>query len=47
MGNFGGVIFTIIFRYNGSDYAKAMWTIGIVVIGVNILVCWVRPVPKI
>ena len=47
MGNFGGMIFTIVFRYYGSDYAKGMWTIGIVVIVINVLVSWIRPVPKI
>ena len=46
-GNFGGVIFTIIFRYMGTDYAKAMWIIGIIVISINVLVSWIRPVPKL
>lgn len=47
MGNFGGVIFTVIFRVKGSDYAGAMWIIGIIVIAINLLVSWIRPVPKI
>ena len=46
MGNFGGIIFAIIFRYLGSDYGKAMWIIGIIVIAINVSVCWIKPIPK-
>ncbi|KAI2471260.1 MFS general substrate transporter [Annulohypoxylon bovei var. microspora] len=47
-GNLGGVVFAIIFRFmdNGTDYAKAFWVIGILTIGLNICLCWVKPVPK-
>ena len=45
-GNFGGVIFAIIFRYSGKDYAKPFWIIGIITIVVNAAVSWIRPIPK-
>ena len=28
------------------DYAKVFWVVGIVNIGLNLLVAWIRPVPK-
>lgn len=47
-GNLGGVVFAIIFRFmeNGSDYAKAFWIIGIIMITMNLLFSWVTPLPK-
>ncbi|KAF7122610.1 hypothetical protein CNMCM5793_000635 [Aspergillus hiratsukae] len=45
MGNFGGIVFAIIFRYNGTHYARALWIIGAIVAGVNLCVSWIRPVP--
>lgn len=45
-GNLGGIIFAIIFRYNGKNYAKVIWIIGAISIGVNVAVSWIRPVPK-
>lgn len=45
-GNFGGIIFAIIFRYLGVHYGKAIWIIGCITIGVNLAVCWIRPIPK-
>merc|ERR1711964_466466 len=45
-GNLGGIIFAIIFRYNGKDYAKVIWIIGAISIGVNVAVGWIRPVPE-
>ena len=45
-GNLGGIIFAIIFRYNGVHYDKAIWIIGAISISVNVLCSWIRPVPK-
>ena len=45
-GNFGGIIFAIIFRYNGKDYGKVFWIIGVMTIAINLAVSWIRPVPK-
>jgi NNP family nitrate/nitrite transporter-like MFS transporter len=47
-GNFGGVIFAIIFRFmdGGSNYAHGFWVIGIMHIALNLLVCWIPPLPK-
>jgi NNP family nitrate/nitrite transporter-like MFS transporter len=47
-GNLGGVIFAIIFRFmdHGSNYAKGFWVIGCMHIAMNLLVCWIPPLPK-
>ncbi|KAH7376517.1 nitrate transporter [Plectosphaerella cucumerina] len=47
-GNLGGVVFAIIFRFmdSGTNYAKAFWVIGCMHIGLNLLVCWIPPLPK-
>lgn len=45
-GNLGGIIFAIIFRYNGSRYGRSMWIIGVISITANLAVGWIRPVPK-
>ncbi|KAI4128998.1 MAG: hypothetical protein LQ338_002465 [Usnochroma carphineum] len=45
-GNLGGIIFAIIFRYNGKDYSKVFWIIGIITIAINLALSWIRPIPK-
>jgi NNP family nitrate/nitrite transporter-like MFS transporter len=45
-GNFGGIVFAVIFRYNGAHYAKVIWIIGAISIGVNLACSWIRPVPR-
>ncbi|KAL1883444.1 hypothetical protein Plec18167_002448 [Paecilomyces lecythidis] len=45
-GNLGGIIFAIIFRYNGVEYARVIWIIGVISMGLFIALSWVRPVPK-
>ncbi|KAI9708435.1 MAG: hypothetical protein M1820_003895 [Bogoriella megaspora] len=45
-GNLGGIIFAIIFRYNGKDYGKSFWIIGLISMCINLAVSWIRPVPK-
>lgn len=45
-GNLGGIIFAIIFRYNFKDYARSIWIIGVIMIGINVAVCWIKPIPK-
>jgi NNP family nitrate/nitrite transporter-like MFS transporter len=44
-GNLGGIVFAIIFRY-GDGYATSIWIIGAIVIGINVAVSWIRPVPS-
>lgn len=46
MGNFGGIIFAIIFRYNGSHYARSLWIIGVISLAANVCISWIRPVAK-
>lgn len=46
MGNFGGIIFAIIFRYNGKNYGKVFWIIGVITIAINLAVSWIKPIPK-
>ena len=45
-GNLGGIIFAIVFRYNGVDYARVFWIIGLVTIACNLAVVWIRPVSR-
>ena len=45
-GNLGGIVFAIVFRYNGTQYGKSMWIIGVVSIAANLAVGWIGPVPK-
>lgn len=45
-GNLGGIIFSIIFRYEGAQYAKSMWIIGVITICLNAVVAWIPPIPK-
>jgi NNP family nitrate/nitrite transporter-like MFS transporter len=35
-GNLGGIVFAIIFRYNGTDYPKVFWIIGAITIALNL-----------
>lgn len=45
-GNFGGIIFAIIFRYHKTNYAQVFWIVGIIMICMNLAFVWVRPIPK-
>lgn len=45
-GNLGGIIFAIIFRFNGSNYGRVFWIIGIITIAMNLSLSWIRPIPK-
>ncbi|KAI5361606.1 Putative major facilitator superfamily, MFS transporter superfamily, nitrate transporter [Septoria linicola] len=45
-GNLGGIVFAIIFRYNGTNYNRAIWIIGVIIMALNVAVCWIKPVPK-
>ena len=45
-GNFGGIMFAIVFRYLKTDYAKSFWIIGVITIAINMAVCWIPPVSK-
>lgn len=49
-GNLGGIIFAIIFRFDvtgkAADYGKSLWIIGVIIMAMNVAVCWIKPVPK-
>ncbi|KIX06050.1 uncharacterized protein Z518_04024 [Rhinocladiella mackenziei CBS 650.93] len=45
-GNFGGIIYAIVFRYNTTNYGKSFWIIGVMTIGINLAFSWIRPVAK-
>jgi MFS transporter, NNP family, nitrate/nitrite transporter len=44
-GNLGGIVFAIIFRYVGL-YGKSTWIIGVIVMAIHVLICWVPLIPK-
>ncbi|OAP65212.1 hypothetical protein AYL99_01184 [Fonsecaea erecta] len=46
MGNLGGIVFSIIFRYEKTDYGKSFWIIGVITIAINVAVCWIPPVSR-
>ncbi|KAF7194638.1 Nitrate transporter [Pseudocercospora fuligena] len=46
VGNLGGVIFAIVFRYHHTNYAESFWITGVMIIGMNLILCWVKPLPK-
>src|SRR5947199_318894 len=39
-GNFGGIVFALIFRFNGTNYHKSYWIIGVVSISLSLLISW-------
>ncbi|CAG8974440.1 hypothetical protein HYALB_00004136 [Hymenoscyphus albidus] len=43
-GNLGGIVFAIIFRQQGRDYARTFWVIGVMTVAINVAICWIRPV---
>lgn len=45
-GNFGGVCFAILFRFHGTRYEESLWITGVIIIGMNLVLCWVKPLPK-
>jgi MFS transporter, NNP family, nitrate/nitrite transporter len=46
VGNVGGIIGAIIFRYNGVDYGTGIWILGVISIVLNLMGCWIRPIPR-
>ena len=46
-GNLGGIIFNIVFRYNGVHFNRSIWIVAVICIVTNLAVCWIRPIPKI
>lgn len=45
-GNLGGVIFALLFRFNGLHYGRVIWWIGVISVVINIGVSWIRVIPK-
>lgn len=45
-GNLGGIVFAIVFRYQGTDFGKAFWVIGVITIGFHLILSWIKPIPK-
>jgi len=45
-GNLGGVIFALLFRFNGIHYGRVIWWIGCICVAVNVGVSWIRVIPK-
>ena len=44
-GNLGGIMFALVFKYVG-DYGESIWIIGVVIMAVQVGICWIPPVPK-
>lgn len=46
MGNVGGIIFALVFRFHPVPVGKAFWISGIIALGINLLITVIR-VPKV
>lgn len=46
IGNFGGVCLAILFRFHYTAYQESFWITGVIIIGMNLVLCWVNPLPK-
>jgi len=46
VGNLGGVIFAILFRYHGTRYDTSFWIMGCMIVALNLAVCWIKPLPR-
>lgn len=46
VGNLGGIIFAIVFRFHGTHYADSIRIVGFIMIGMNLVLAWVNPLPK-
>jgi NNP family nitrate/nitrite transporter-like MFS transporter len=46
IGNLGGIVGAIIFRYNGVNYGTGIWILGVISIVLNVVVCWIRPISR-
>jgi NNP family nitrate/nitrite transporter-like MFS transporter len=46
IGNMGGVCFAVLFRFHGTNYEESFWIAGVMIIGLNLALCWVNPIPK-
>lgn len=45
-GNLGGVAFAVLFRFHHDQYQESFWILGCLVIGLNLCLSWVPPIPK-
>ncbi|KAK4693298.1 hypothetical protein P7C71_g4076, partial [Lecanoromycetidae sp. Uapishka_2] len=45
-GDLGGIVFLLISRYSGQRYGQTFWIIGVITVAGNLLVSWIRPIPK-
>lgn len=45
-GNLGGIMFALVFRYFPADYNRALWIIGVVIMSLQAVTCWIPPVSK-
>lgn len=45
-GNFGGIVFALMFRFNGTHYSQVIWWSGCVMIALNVGISWIRVIPK-
>jgi NNP family nitrate/nitrite transporter-like MFS transporter len=50
-GNFGGIMFAVVFRFTlnskgMADTPHGMWIIGCIILGIQAVTCWVPPIPK-
>lgn len=42
MGNLGGIIFALVFRFQPAPLGKAFWICGIIIMTLNASLAWIR-----
>lgn len=45
-GNLGGIVFAVILRYNPTNQNRGIWIIGVVIMALQVVTCWVKPISK-
>ena len=45
-GDLGGIVFLLRHRYSDTDYGRVFLIVGIITVAGNLLVSWIRPIPK-
>jgi NNP family nitrate/nitrite transporter-like MFS transporter len=42
MGNLGGIIFALVFRFQPAPLGKAFWICGVIIMVLNASLVWIR-----
>jgi MFS transporter, NNP family, nitrate/nitrite transporter len=40
-GNFGGILFSLVFRFTGTDYGRGLWISGVIILFFHVFILWI------